>query len=665
MIHIRTIFCVFFLLLAGTSIAGTTQTRGALWTVSDGQGTVSLFWIPRDLVWPAGGWRLERVVGGKSRVLAKKIGPGLDRSAMERLAPKEQDAIAGFASEMKSGAMSQEDRELAITVMGIHAASDAGFGRALGLRFRDSDPQGGKRSYRLTALSSKGKALSTLASATVDPGAATPLPESPPSLDAIATEAGVELTWDNPPQNRRVPVFAFQVEREDAAGGKVVLTDKPLLIAGGEDGGPDDRFTDLAPPKESKATYRIFSIDFFGRRSRPRSTSLFVADVSALTPPGGFAAMAGENRVVLSWEPNPSPYTGGYVVERSQLRGGPYIPLTPEGVGADRRGWEDKNLAGGTAYFYRIRSVDPRGEPGPPSLIATAVPRNGQAPPVPANLRADVGRTRVRLTWDAVAFPVAGYMVERLARDARRWILLTPRPVPDALYDDHVGLHTQGEFRYRVSAVAYDNQQSRPSREVKAVLLDTVSPNPPRITAIDGSNGRVAVSFRASPPEEDVHFFLVVRSVAEDDPGLVIGDPLPASKSRFVDTFVTVGQKYWYRLVAVDKSGNRSDPSWARPVTVLNPPVPVPAKPSIKVELKPLRHVRIAFKIPPEGLEVIVQRLEEGKGWRPLTGGISNATEAADLNPPAQPEVKYRLVYRAANGVAGKPSPEAEATFEK
>jgi hypothetical protein len=661
---IRLIFCVFFLLLAGFSVAGAAQSRGALWAASDGQGTVSLFWIPKDLVWPAGGWRLERVSGGKSRVLEKKIGPGLDQAAMDRLSPTDRDSIGKFGSELRSGAIPREDRELAITVMGINAAFDPDFGLALGLRFQDSDPEGGKRSYRLTALNGKGKAQSQLVSAAVDPGSATPLPEAPQSLAAASVEAGVELTWDNPKQNQLVPVFAFQVEREDATGGRVILTDKPLLIAEAGEGGPDGQFTDLAPPKESEANYRVFSIDLFGRRSRPQSVSLFIADVSALAPPSGFTATAGKNRVALSWEPNPSPYTSGYVIERSLIRSGPYVPLTPDGLDADRKGWEDKNLLGGTAYFYRIRSMDPRGELGPPSLVATAVPENRQAPPAPGNLRADVGRTRVRLTWDAVEFPVAGYQVERLAQDAGRWTLLTSRPVPEPLFDDQVGLHTQGEFRYRVSAVAFDSQQSKPSREVKAVLLDTVSPNPPRITAIDGSDGKVVVSFKASAPEEDVHSFLVVRSVSEDDPGLVIGDPLPASKSRFEDTFVAVGQKYWYRLVAVDTSGNRSDPSWARSVTVLNPPVPAPAKPSLKVEREPLRHVRIVFKKPPEGLEVIIQRFEEGKGWRPLTGGIRNATEAADLNPPPQPKVLYRLVYRAANGAVGRPSPEAEAKFE-
>ncbi|MBN1816719.1 MAG: hypothetical protein JW828_05130 [Sedimentisphaerales bacterium] len=49
---------------------------------------------------------------------------------------------------------------------------------------------------------------------------------------------------------------------------------------------------------------------------------------------------------------------------------------------------------------------------------------------------------------------------------------------------------------------------------------------------------------------------------------------------------------------------------------------------------------------------------------RAPNGGIRHASEAADLNPPQQPKVRYRLLYRAANGVAGPPFPEAEVRFE-
>ncbi|MBN1142275.1 MAG: fibronectin type III domain-containing protein [Deltaproteobacteria bacterium] len=652
-------------LLLATGIASAApQPKGAVWAASDGAGTVSLFWIPKDLAWPAGGWRLERIVSGKAQVVAQRLGPGYDQEALARLSGAEAASITAFASDLKKGAIPREKRQLAVTVMGLSAAANPDFGLALGVRYQDAASKKGKRRYRLVALSAKGAKLSEMTSAEVDPGKSTPLPEAAPSLRAVVKPAGVELSWGNPKPNPALPVFAFVVERQDAQGGKVTLTERPLLITTVAAKSPPVRFTDAAPPKEAEASYRVFSLDLFGRRGPPRSATLFIPDLSALAPPAGLAAAAGDNRVELSWQAAVSPFTSGYVLERALLRQGPYLPLTPDGLDPDRTSWTDKGLIGGTSYFYRIRSMDPRGNLGPPSLMAAATPRNSVAPPRPDDLQAEVGRTRVRLTWKAAPFPVAGYRVERLARDASRWTILTPAVVPEATYDDHIGLHTQGEFRYRVVAVAFDNQESKPSREVKAILLDTVSPNSPRITDIDGRDGRVVVTFRAAPPVADVDSFLVVRSVSEEDPGLVIGDPLPAKAERFEDRFVTVGARYWYRLVAVDQSGNRSDPSWAREVTVLNPAIPAPSKPALKVAAEPLRHVRIAFDMPPEGLEVIVQRYEEGEGWRPLTGGIRNASEAADLNPPQQPKARYRLLYRAANGVAGPPSPEAEARFE-
>ena len=659
----RIVLCLFLLLACLTS-AHAKQPQGALWAASDGLGRISLFWIPKDLVWPAGGWRLESVIEGKRRVLAEKIIPGGDAAAMALLSETEAAAIGTLGLDLTSGALNEEERKQTITVMGLSAAINPAFGLAIGLRYEDTDPQGGMRTYRLTALNSKGKPLSVLTSAAVDPAAATALPEAPPSFSVTPNETGVALSWQNPQQNRLVPVLAFVLEREDASGGKILLTEQPLLITRSDVKDQNGRYVDPAPPKESEATYRIFSIDMFGRRSHPRTVTQFIPDLSALNPPALLDAEAGENQVALSWKANPSPFTSGYVIERSLLRKGPFLPLTPDGLDADQTQWEDKQLQGGTSYFYRVRSMDPRGKLGPPTLVKTAVPQNRQAPPRPENLNAEVGRTRVRLTWDGVKFPVAGYLVERKAQDAERWALLTATVVPEPRFDDSIGLHTQGEFHYRVTAVAFDNQQSKPSREVKAVLLDTVSPNPPRITAIDGRDGKVTLTFTGSPPVEDIDTFLVVRSVSEKDPGLVLGDPVPAKRNRFEDTFVTVGQTYWYRIVAVDQSGNRSDPSWARQVTVSNPPIPAPGRPTLVVEQEPLRHVRISFKTPPEELEVIVQRYEEGNVWRPLTGGIRNATDAVDLNPPQLPTVRYRLIFRAANGAIGDPSPDAEATFE-
>ena len=84
------------------------------------------------------------------------------------------------------------------------------------MRYTDTDPGTGIRTYRLSALNAKGKVQSVLTSNSVDPKKAAPLPDPPAMLAAEPSEAGVDFSWENPPQNIVVPVLGFVLEREDA-----------------------------------------------------------------------------------------------------------------------------------------------------------------------------------------------------------------------------------------------------------------------------------------------------------------------------------------------------------------------------------------------------------------------------------------------------------------
>src|SRR5450755_1795665 len=128
------------------------------------------------------------------------------------------------------------------------------------------------------------------------------------------------------------------------------------------------------------------------------------------------------------------------------------------------------------------------------------------------------------------------------------------------MYDDYLGLSSDAKMEYRVIAVAFDNLEGPPSSPVEIVVADQSVPESPSITGVSGADGNVLLSFvPASPPERTTQF-LVLRAGRADDLGVVIGDPLPANARQFIDLYVGAGESYWYRLVAVDKSGNHSDP---------------------------------------------------------------------------------------------------------
>jgi hypothetical protein len=297
-----------------------------------------------------------------------------------------------------------------------------------------------------------------------------------------------------------------------------------------------------------------------------------------------------------------------------------------------------------------------------------AQPRNPGAPPKVDGLTADAGQTRVRLTWKPVGFPVAGYFVERRAitgaAGVENWVRLNPRVTPEALYDDYLGLSSDAKMEYRVLAVAFDNAEGPVSASVQIVLADRSLPDAPSITGSTGADGKTLINF--VPADQKTAQFLVLRSGREGDLGVVIGDPLPGAARQFTDLYVSPGEKYWYRLVAVDKNGNRSDPTRPVAIRIGSPQMPTPSTPTAQYTASPYPHVVLQFQPPPAGLGLIVERQEQAasgqtnndqtkNGWIRIAGPMTAQT-ATDNNPPASGSVGYRISYVASDGKVGPAS---------
>jgi hypothetical protein len=127
-------------------------------------------------------------------------------------------------------------------------------------------------------------------------------------------------------------------------------------------------------------TYRIFSVDAFGRRSARTSIRIFYPDFHALEPPQPVTATAGVGKIVVSWPAQQKPNLAGYVVERAFLYAGPYEALAAQALPPGTSQYEDTSGRGGTSYYYRVRAVNSRGDLGNPSSVAMAQPQNPGAP---------------------------------------------------------------------------------------------------------------------------------------------------------------------------------------------------------------------------------------------------------------------------------------------
>ena len=150
-------------------------------------------------------------------------------------------------------------------------------------------------------------------------------------------------------------------------------------------------------------------------------------------------------------------------------------------------------------------------------------------------------------------------------------------------YDDYIGLASGSSLEYHVIAVALDNAEGPPSGTVQVTLADRTVPGQPTISSISGEGGKVTLAFAPAVPEERTMQFLVLRSGSAKDIGVVLGDPLLVASRQYQDLYVRPGETYFYRLVAVDAAGNRSDPTEPLIVRVGYPEIPKPVAPYSRV----------------------------------------------------------------------------------
>jgi fibronectin type 3 domain-containing protein len=625
--------------------------RGQVVAATDGKGQVQLFWTPVAGVWPAGGWR---IVDGQNSVIADRIVPA-SPEAMKALSEEGQTLVRKLAAGLVSA-----DGRTQTTSLGwaaLYSMSNPDFARAMGLSCTLVQAAPGPHQYKILGLNAAGAPNGlTLSSSIVNTSVATPLPPSPTNVTAKITSQGVALFW-TPAVDRmnNIPVIAYWVERD----GYGKLTDRPHVV--GATWKPDmPAFVDTSAPGEEEHDYSVYSVDVFGRTSAAATVHIMIPDLKAKLAPGGLMATAGDNKVSLQWKASDNPNVAGYIVERAQLYGGPYEAITQTALARTVTTYEDTGLMGGATYYYRLRTMDARGELGIVSQSASARPANAVKPPAPTKLQLAAGSSRVRATWQPVQFPVAGYFVERQAKGDTRWTRLNARPIREALYDDYLG-ETYGTMMYRVVAVGTDNKESDAGEVAQATLEDPTLPSEPTITSIDGTGGKVSLKFRANGLLARTAQFLVMRSSEAEDEGLVVGDPVPAATAQFTDDGVEAGEHYWYRVVALDAAGNRSDPSAPAVVRVGAPSIPKPAAPSVRLLGQPFPSAEISFALPDAHLSVMVQvRRTPNGSWMTLAGPIQDQTRVVDTNIQAGAHNAYRIVYRAANRQYGVPSDPVE-----
>ena len=197
----------------------------------------------------------------------------------------------------------------------------------------------------------------------------------------------------------------------------------------------------------------------------------------------------------------------------------------------------------------------------PWSKQAVLTPRT--PPPAPGSFRVEQKGNGIEVSWEAEEDPaVVGYNLYR--RDARSRVFGGPVARPpresSSFFDRTV---TVGEtYIYSVtSVVSYQPLVESAITEVREVdYRDRFAPPAPASAVALAEDGRVRVVWEGSDAD-DLAGYLVSRRRGEGDFEALFDDP--RSGSEYLDDTVEAGETYTYRIVAVDLSGNESEPAEA------------------------------------------------------------------------------------------------------
>jgi len=210
------------------------------------------------------------------------------------------------------------------------------------------------------------------------------------------------------------------------------------------------------------------------------------------------------------------------------------------------------------AGFFAVRTLGKNGDRSDLSNIVSVVPT---APPsAPSRVTVTARGDGVLVEWTPVEGTVTGYNVYRRGAQERA----NAKPVHTAGAQEKSWLDNTARFGqsyiYGVTALSQLQPpiESAIASEHEVRYVDRFAPPAPTELVALAETGRVRLVWRPSEAE-DVAGYIVYRRAADGGKFERV-TPKPVEAAEYVDTAVSGGRAYTYRVTAVDQAGNESGP---------------------------------------------------------------------------------------------------------
>ena len=357
----------------------------------------------------------------------------------------------------------------------------------------------------------------------------------------------------------------------------------------------------------AKAEYRIVLMrPNGGEQSWAESVTVTQGDAQQVMVPKALVGKAGDGSVLLNWEHNPalsrSGELVGYRIYRAQKPFGPFqsayagnlVPTKIDGKLPEFL-FANQYLTNGTPYWFYITGVNLLGFESKPSETIQLTPKD-MRPPKPPILQARLLGDHTLLEWAAVTDDdLAGYRVYRADSFEGPYEPYWPAEEHEAnaslsYLDRQID---EGAVRwYYVTSEDSSGNVSRPSNVVEVFRKDLTPPaTPVQVKAVADEKQGIKLGW-TNNTEADLAGYLVERTTnisgkgkaAKADSQFFVLNADPLTANAYIDSVPPTSQsRYAYRVVAIDKAWNRSEPS---EVVIARMPDKVPPRPPVLVDAK-------------------------------------------------------------------------------
>lgn len=291
-----------------------------------------------------------------------------------------------------------------------------------------------------------------------------------------------------------------------------------------------------------------YSVRVVGAADFADPVEVFIPDREAPPRPTGLVAQSERGKIVLRWKAVEAEDLQGYAVERATSPDGPFATVFVDLV---TKAEADEKVETEITYHYRVVAVDFAGNRSAPSELAKVRSFNATAPNPIRIQDARVVKDEIVIRWaKPLADDLAGFHVYR--KTDGDFVKLTEKPITATEFRDRPS--GAEWYTYAVTAVDEAGNESDRGKPVAVRWLDLVAPAAPKNLKAAVENGKVQLTWDAAPEKDADHYLILRRAPGKKE----FSETAEPSKPSWSDSKISAGT-YAYRVVVVDRAGNRSE----------------------------------------------------------------------------------------------------------